>query len=505
MNGFVWRGKHSNDFGITVLKVLRTMLPPLNDKSISIPNRPGSYWFGSDLGVREFKVLVAIKDVNKTKLIQKARLIASWLLSEEEEELIFDAEPDKSFFAFLGGTTEIESTLANRGKITLTFYCPDPYAYGPNKESSPYTSSPILTTIGGQEKTPPIFLAKFNEPSTFLSVAIKESHIHIGSPAGVEEITVPKEVALINDGMSSTSSWIANTVVDGGSVSGSFKSSGLAFSANSYGTGSAWHGPSLKRMLQTPVQDFKMESVVGFYSDQQNEVGRLEIYVLDSNGVAIGKIGLKDAWSDERTMVEARAGKLLGGKMLMAYIGNVVKKNRKVTVKKKVKGKTITETDTVTDGFSTYANFYGVLRLSRVGNKWSAHIGRIDPATGRRFARMTINWTDKNNQHMDKVAGVAVHLAQHGTKPFIKTAYISSVKLWQINTITEIDVPEIVSAGDEIEIDCETGAVYLNGDPFLEELNISSEFFHLAAGQNQIAFEPADKCSLQVFHRGRYL
>jgi predicted phage tail component-like protein len=504
MMGFVFRGKHSSEFDIIVSRVHRSMLPPLTDKSIYIPNRPGAYWFGNDIGMRQFRVEIVLKAQTKRQMIQKAREIVKWLLSNEEEELIFDDEPEKSYFGFLAGNTDIEEILTY-GKTTLTFLCPDPYAYGPDIESPVYTSSPAEVTIEGEEPTFPIIRATFKAPSTFFTVATKNNHIYIGNPAGVDEITVPKEVRKLNENMSSTSDWTAHTYVDGGNVSGSFMSDGYVFKANSYGTGTNWHGPCLKKMIDTPIQDFKLEATVHFSSSEQKEVGRVEVYLLDQNGVAIGKVAAKDAWGDERTMIEARAGKIQDGKMLISYIGNVTKRQRKVTTKKKVNGKEKTVTEIITEGFSTYADFYGMLRLMRVGKEWRAYVGKIDPKTGRHHTRLEVKWTDKTGKYMDKVAGVAVHVAQYGTKPFVKTCQIHHVTLTQINTVTEIDVPEIVDAGDEIEIDCETGAVYKNGEPFLEELHISSEFFSLNPGVNQIAFEPDDKCEIQIFHRGRYL
>lgn len=505
MKGFTFRGRHTDEFGLIVNSVSRTMMPPLEAKSITIPNRPGAHYFGSETGIRTFTVIVTLPIQNTDWVWDVSHDISTWLTDNENEEaeLIFDHEPDVRYYAFVTGETPLEKAYTHAAS-SITFVCPDPFGYGPEYNTGVIPTSPANVNISGYEPTYPVYSAKFTEDSTYFTLATKDEHIHIGAPAGVDEVRVPKQSTKFNDEMASTKGWVNHATIENGTPSGSFKSIGYAFEAESFGTGAEWHGPCVKRVLNTPIQNFKMETRVQFSSWYQNEVGRIDIYMLDINGNIIGRIGLRDAWGSERTTVEARAGGLYGGHKFLHFVGDMKTKKRKVVTKKKVKGKEVNVTSYVNDGFSTYSDFYGILRLQRVGKQWTAHSGKIDKVTGRHHARKTTSWTDKTNAYSDKVAGVAIHIGQHASKPTVRSMRFYQVALYEINTITSEEIPVIIEAGDVITVDSEVGAVLKNGEPFLEDLHISSKFFPLYPGTNNIAFAPADKCDLEVYHRGRY-
>lgn len=504
MKGFRFKGKHSNEFGIVVESVTRPLMSSLDPKTVKIPNRAGQFFFGIEKGMRVFTVKCHLIIENTDWIWDLAHDINSWLVSDEEEELIFDHETDITYYAFVSGETPLEKSYTH-GTFDLTFVCPDPYGYGPEFESAEITASPTNVTIAGYEPTHPIVVANFTEPSTYFTLATKHAHIHLGSPAGVTETKVAKEVKRISDRMTSLASWVNHGTIENGTPSGSFRASGYAFEVQDFGTGTEWHGPCVKRSVATPFQNFKMEARLQFASYRQNEVGRMDIYMLDVNGNIIARIGVRDAWGNERTTIEARAGNLLNGKTLVHFVGDIRTKKRKVVTKKKVKGKTVDTTSYVTDGWSTYSDFYGMLRMTRIGKRWTVYSAKIDKKTGRHHTRKTVGWTDTKSLYTDQVAGIAIHIGQHGTKPVINSTRFYDIILTQINTVTTEDVPEIIDAGDEITIDCETGAVLKNGEQFTEELHISSEFFPLNPGINNIAFEPDDKCNIKVYHRGKYM
>lgn len=503
--GFTFRGRHSDEFGLIVNSVQRSVLPPLSSKNVKIANRPGEHYFGTEEGVRTFTVIVTLPIQNTDWVWDISHEIATWLTENdnEEAELIFDHEPDIIYYAIVTGETPLEKAYTH-GAMSITFVCPDPYGYGPEFQSGQLTTSPVNVSIAGREPTYPVVAATFTQPSTYFTLATKHQHIHIGAPAGVDEVKVPRYVTKINDNLSSTLGWVNHPTIENGTPSGNFKTTGYAFEPESYGTGTSWHGPCIKRVLSEPIQNFKMEATVQFASSGQMEVGRLDVYLLDVNGKIIGRIGVRDAWGSERTTVEARAGGLVGGKSLLHFVGDMKTVKRKVVTKKKVKGKETNVTSYVNDGFSTYSDFYGMLRIQRYGRTWKVYSGKIDKKTGRHHTRKSGSWTDKSNLYLDKVAGIAIHVGQYGTKPVVNSNRFYHISLTEINSVTTEEVPEIIEAGDEIIVDCETGAVLKNGEPFLDELHISSRFFPLNPGVNNVAFAPADKCDIEVYHRGRY-
>jgi predicted phage tail component-like protein len=505
LQGFVFRGKHSSEYGIIVNKVHPSLIAPLTPKLVSVPSRAGAHYFGKEMGVREFRVDITIVGTSQSDLFTKARDIAQWLYNDENEEseLIFDQEPDKSYFAFLSGDTNLES-LVTIGQTTLQFICPDPYAYGPEVETPAYTYSPMFLTVGGKEPTYPIYHVKFIYPSSYFAITNKENYIHIGRHS--IDLTVKANQKMINDGMSTTATWTPHATVDGGSVTGSFYSNGYSFQVQTYGTGSAWHGPCLKKMIQDPIQDFTCEAIIGMYAKEQKQLGRVEIYLLDVNSNVIGKMALADPSGYEVSRFEARAGALSGGKYFAVYEGKIEKKKKKVPVTKKVKGKNVTSYQWITEEYSTFRDFFGLIKIARRGNKWSAYIEKRDPKSGKAIASKSFYFTDKNNQYMQRVAGVAVHIGQYGNNPFMSPAYISHITLTNLVAIGSDEALEIFDAGDELIIDTEEGAVYLNGSPFMEHLNIGSDFFPLIPNvENELRYEPDEACEVTVSYRPRYL
>lgn len=504
MKGFRFNGKHSSEYGIVVESTKRSLMSPLEAKTIKIPNRAGEYLFGIEKGMRTFTVTCSLIIENTDWIWEIVHDINKWLIRDEEEEIIFDHEPDITYFGFLSGDSPIDKKYTH-GTFDLTFICPDPYGYGPEFETALVRTSPTNVTISGYQPTYPVVVAEFSHPSTYFTLATKKKHIHLGAPAGVTETTIPKYQTRFNDEMTTITDWVQHSGVEGGIVTGEFSSTGQSFKVADYGEGGGWHGPCLKRMANVEMQHFRMESRVQFSSGDQKEIGKLELYLLDNNGAIIGKIGVSDSSGNERTTIEARAGNSFSGRVITKFVGDMKYKKRKVVTKKKIKGKMKDVTSYVTDGWSEYSDFYGMLRVERVGKKWTIYTAKINKTTGRHYSKRTRVWVDSKNLYNEKVAGVALHVAQHGTKPTVDYARVYQVKLTQINITTEFDVPEIIDAGDEITIDCETGAVLKNGEPFTEELHISSEFFPLNPGINNIAFEPDHKCNVTVYHRGKYL
>lgn len=505
LRGFTFKGTHSDNYGLLVTRVSRSIIPQLTEKIVTIPNRPGGYWFGNDMGVREFQIDVTLIGSTDTDLFQKARDVAKWLIDDQEQPLVFDAEPDKTYYAIFTGQTNLD-TLFSVGSTTLTFICPDPYAYGPEYETEPITFSPFSFTPTGTEKTSPVIVAEFTQPSTYFSIATQDQYIHIGQPDGADETTLPREEIMIDDDCTSTTNWQTQNQVEGGGVQGAITPDAWAFRPTSYGAGSTWHGPALKRMATNPAQDFRFEGIIGFFAAQQNEMGRIEFYLLGQNNETIGKLAIKDIWKDETTMVEARVGDAVSGRYIIEHIGKRYYKKKKVMVKKKVNGKMKTVPQEITEGFSEHSDFYGKLKMERIGQNWKASVIRMDQNTGRELNRLEVRFFDKNNQYQTPIAGVAVHFGQYGTNPFINKIFVTQIRLTKYNQDTSPSVPEIFVPGDEVLIDCESGAIYKNGVVWMEELNVGSDFFDLEGGQDHtIAFEPHDKCSLKIYHRGRYL
>ncbi|MDT2236663.1 phage tail family protein [Paenibacillus larvae] len=79
------------------------MLPNISPKLLTIPNRPGAYDFGSEIGMREFSVDVTTIQTSPGLLVSMLRIISDWLCTDKAAPLMFDDEPGKTYYAKISG------------------------------------------------------------------------------------------------------------------------------------------------------------------------------------------------------------------------------------------------------------------------------------------------------------------------------------------------------------------------------------------------------------------
>ncbi|QGG47657.1 distal tail protein Dit [Heliorestis convoluta] len=174
---FYFNNQDSTDFLIEN-KVRHSLLPQLEKRTLTVAGRPGFYDFGSRLGGREIQVDVTIKESSSLMLRQKARDIASWLYHQEVKPLLFSDEPDKHYFARVDGKTDIDE-IVGLGQGTITFLCPDPFAYGAIK-TVPLHAGPI--TNEGSYDTYPVITLQFQQATSQLRIRSGDKQVLLVHP-----------------------------------------------------------------------------------------------------------------------------------------------------------------------------------------------------------------------------------------------------------------------------------------------------------------------------------
>lgn len=152
--GFNYNGEYSGNHGLIVLDVKTSILPPIATQTVDIPGMPGTDYIRSVYGVRKLDVKVGYHGANLADFRSKMREWAGWLKPGKLEQLIFDDEPDKYYMAVLDGSTDLSQIVAY-GDGTLSFICPDPFAYAVNSQivlwDAPYQGTTTLTNNGTEE------------------------------------------------------------------------------------------------------------------------------------------------------------------------------------------------------------------------------------------------------------------------------------------------------------------------------------------------------------------
>lgn len=146
--GFSFAGIHSDQHGLKVTDIQRSISPGIATKTVKVPGKAGVYDMGIEVDELRIPIDVLLIGGSLREIREQVRNIAAWLRNNDQlGELIFDDEPDKSYLVRMVDQTELEE-IALTGRGTITFFAPDPMAYA--VEDDVFTSS--LNSLSFQRK-----------------------------------------------------------------------------------------------------------------------------------------------------------------------------------------------------------------------------------------------------------------------------------------------------------------------------------------------------------------
>jgi predicted phage tail component-like protein len=450
---------------ITVLEKTRPPWALIKRNILTLKGLPGGHLDDTETQPRTIGVRVMVKNNGTFSDLQKLKEdMAEWLITDGAEELIFEDEAGRVYFAAVDGNLDLEE-LVTVGRGVIYFICPDPYKYGSEKSvTSTNPAAPMNLANGGTAKTPPIFTVTLKNSATYLDIIGENDYMRIGQPARVEETVVPQRELVLWDELGSTTGWTAaqGADIDGAVVAGTMSSNGYQLQANSFGTGASWHGPALIKSIEQNLTDFEAEMILSLKNDDYKKIGRVELYILDSTKQAVCKLALKDNFvGTDGNYAEIRVGDKTTNHFIINERG---------------------------DARDTWLNFEGMLRISRIANKWTAYVSKFH--NGQHTARRIVEWIDTANQYTRKPAYVVVHLGANGTYT-PSPMNIQDLKVYKINTLVNNQVPIIGQAGDVFTFDHKTSKILKNGELFTKK-DFGARFFQLQKGNNVLVFNPAD-------------
>lgn len=452
---------------------------PITRNILSIPGRPGGYNQSTETGIRTLEVPVLIKGNDYPDLQKLKEDLAAWLITDEPCELIFDDEPDRIYFAMVDGSLDLDEII-KFGTGTITFICPDSYKYGPLHRGV-FESEVASITNSGTTETYPIFRATVKEPITLLDIVTDDAYMSVGESVDLEsEVPFKKEERLLWDQCNNLTGWSDATAVDGGVIAGSMVTDGYKFIASSYGNGSAWHGPAKRITIPNgPLTDFRLDAIVEFGNRQAIKAGRVEIYLLDSSNAVVAKMALKDT---HKGIALAYGEARLGGSTSKQFLINEYG-----------------------DKKGSWNDFYGMLRIQRIGKKWTAYIAKIDTDTNEHHTRRTVSYLDVKGTFNKTVSQIAVHVAQYGAYSPASLG-IYDLKVIRFNSHSDNQIPYIADAGDIIEINHAKNLILINGEDRKDLKDFAASFFPLKKGVNNIQISPYSSLeNVEVEWRPRYL
>ncbi|MBW3493253.1 distal tail protein Dit [Bacillus sp. FDAARGOS_1420] len=482
MSFFQFNGKRNHSV-VPLQGVKRPAWAPLERTFLEVPHYPGGRLIRTQTKMRKIVVPVALL-YNSPKEAEKLKEeIADWLITEQPQELIFDDERDRTFLAIIDESFDLDQ-LVNLGEGTLTFICAMPYKLGAQQSVDFELDGRGLianVTNKGTVQSHPIIEVEVEKPSTFLDVWNGKDYFRIGYPLKANQLPVERNQRVLWDEMTTTIGWSKVSEMEDGQPVGEMKSDNYQFYCSDYGTGKAWHGAAVKKNIPGgPKQDFIMQSYVTCKSTARNQMGRVEIAILDENSKVLSKIAMNDVfWEAEQNV----------GTMVIGYDG----KPGRTTL--------IHESG---DHPTTWNQYFGRLWIARTGNVWEAYISKFLSETERDDSERFVRWIDEEKYHMAKAAQIQISIMQWQDVPPVEKLTVSDIKFWKVNMNTQGNLPYIADKGDKIVIDKERRSVTIEGKSASNIKDFFSSFPIIHKGKNKLEIMPPNIGKAKVTYRERY-
>ena len=433
-------------------------------------------------------------------------------LDVEEAELIFADEPDKFFIGTPFGRGDVP---AGRNAITGEFdiLCADPFKYS----CTEYEVTPTLddgTTFAiqynGTYRSYPTLVAEFADEDDDTAGGLTGSGdcgyvAFLSDDAAIIQLGDPDEPDTENYAKSQTltkqiftsynatvaSKWPINTgrtsssaVTATGTVVASKDAENIRMLvANSYGTGTEWHGPSITRTIP---------------ADASGHVGAKNFRLSYKQRMCMGQ-GKKD--TKQRGLFQCLLVNVSGSKRTIVA-GLSVNKNKtgkQALLKLYVNGKTV---HTQYIDLTYHNKYFGYKKVVTEKIKKKGKVIKkkriIQPAlssTIRKYGK-TVTFNIGGIKKAFKVSAIAnteVHEITFLMGKYASVTPLTYNGLFWAKFISDScetfrDIPNKFSAGDVVEADCEDGEIYLNDAraPELGALGNDWETFYLEPGTNQI-------------------
>ncbi|WP_412678009.1 distal tail protein Dit [Bacillus wiedmannii] len=488
MSFFSFNGKRNSNV-IPLQGKKRPAWAPLERTFLEVPHYPGGRLIRTQTKMRKIIIPVALFYESMEEAEKLKEEIANWLITDQPQELIFDDEKDRTYLALIDESFDPQQ-LVNLGEGVLTFVCEMPYKLGPTKTVEfEMDGRGLIANVQnkGTVHSNPIIEIEITKPNTFLDVWFggvslsDRDYFRIGMPLKTVEKPVERNQRLIWDEMATTVGWSKVSSMEDGEPVGEMKSDKYQFYCSDFGTGKGWHGAAVKKSIPGgPVEDFIMQAYVTCKSKKINEMGRVEIAILDENSKVLSKIAMNDLyWQAEQNF----------GTMVIGYDNKP--------------GKTglIYESG---DYPNTWNQYYGRLWIARTGNVWEAYISKFLPGTEKDDSERFARWTDKDNKHMEKAAQIQISIMQWQDVPPVEAMTVSDLKFWKVNLNNQNTPPYIFDVGDKVVIDTESSHVSIEGKNAINIKEFFSNFPVINKGANIIEIMPSDIGTAKVTYRERF-
>lgn len=235
----------------------------------------------------------------------------------------------------------------------------------------------------------------------------------------------------------------------------------------------------------------------------ENRIGRIEVYGFGQNQERLFRCVLRDSeeWY-EYTQPEI-------------FIGSTkVLDDGKATPTPKTKTETDKDGKTTTTQIDSgrhgdWNEFYGKFIVKRETNSngqqaWKVSVEKYE--NGKTVKTLTSNTLINSNYPTANLNHIVVWYGQWKDSPVVDVMSLNHVTVKNLVPYKPEENRPIFRRGDELTINHDTNKVYLNGRPYMEDLDIGSQFFSVPTGASAFVFATDDaNADIEVGLTKRYL
>ncbi len=394
------------------------------------------------------------------------------ILSAEEARLIFRDEPDKYFVGTRADAGDVP-TGTNNVIGEFDIYCVDPFKYSVKE----YEVTPNLDnglTIGenyhGTYKAFPTLIADIKSSCGFIAfLNEREKILQIGDVDELDSQQINKSQTLINHhfdaGLGAGVQNVATTVkvVSAHEQAGSCATrEGYLYAAN-YGSGSAWHGPSITfRVPQDSnghigAKNCQFSWHHYFALNDANQLGVVQFLMTDRNKTNVAAVTF---FKDEPGINQAKYHLYVKGRQNPPEVRFGGDGNNKITGHLGLGAPK-------TAGHSSIQKFGATITFNIAGEIYTIEEPSLADV---------------------EVTEVSVYMGARGGYVAMPANFIYGLVFTSHSVQTWQDIPNKLIAGNRVEVDTKSGKVNVDGVeiPGLGALGNDWEEFYLKPGENQI-------------------
>jgi predicted phage tail component-like protein len=160
--GFTFDGMTSREMGIATRQDKENRIPGIRNSTSQLAGRHGLFDFGETVSERKIEIDCLIPPGNSdSSLLELKDKIVEWLNPDKGLcPLILDREPDRQYYARLEDGISFERLVRNTGTFTLSFFCPDPFAYALSDEIFSLAGSGTVKRVKGNVASHPVYVLK---------------------------------------------------------------------------------------------------------------------------------------------------------------------------------------------------------------------------------------------------------------------------------------------------------------------------------------------------------